>query len=143
MTLKEIIKEIERTKKPSDKINVRIAELLDPDIDRFGISLPIYEFTKDPTPDEPFFKRTGKFRRDLCPNFTHSLDDAMKLIPKGFHYTIHSVGDGQHKIDANVFLQANPVGNYYDSTVNDDVAFLRGQEALALTLACLRAYDDL
>lgn len=80
MTIDELI-DVLQDRRPSYDLDRAIADLVDPNIERFGIRMEQHMYG----PDGDFVP--AGVVRDLTPSFTGSIDAAMALIPPGWLLT--------------------------------------------------------
>lgn len=120
--LLELADRIEASSNPDRGIDVAIVRALHPDIGRYAPHCKGEEaiFWEDP------------YRKQPAPMFTSSIDDAIKLVPEGFHFCI--CADGRPGF-ANVHKLEGGEGPTNFSTA--------ATPPMAVCAAALRAHDAL
>lgn len=119
MTREELIAALERAEGPSRELDRAIADLVDPDIERFGMRLVMR--------DVATLCETGDIKRDLVPPFTASIDAALTLVMPGHDVGIYIWNDCAGSSSARASVNGHACGK------------LCANAAIALVIAALRA----
>jgi hypothetical protein len=113
--IEEVAARVQKQEGPSRGLDIAIAQAVWPQLSRYAPYC---------VGDEPIFWEEP-FRKQPCPEFTSSLDAALRLVPDGHDWIVASV-NGQ-------------VGGTPYACVGGDRDHYADTPVLSLVLACLRA----